>query len=73
MSGLDLDSLKHLLRDMVCIWTPNIKQSSSWIFGGEKGKVSFTNVVRLCNDHGRARRLDMSFAHGWVTKVCISS
>ena len=26
---------------------------------------SLTDVVRFCNDHGRTRRLNISFTHGW--------
>lgn len=29
------------------------------------GVFLFTDVVRLCNDHGRTRRLNVSFTHGW--------
>ena len=45
------------------------KVSSPSELGLKGGKIfPFTNVVRLCDDHGRARRLNISFAHGWVTK-----
>ena len=59
---------------MGLVWThSNICLGTLYVSGlhGQNGfffvqpDLQFTNVVSLCNDHGRRRGLNISFAHGW--------